>query len=99
MYWRRFALSDIPLDDPKSFEAWLSERWKEKDALLEQWHDTGRFPADLDLANEKTVLNGGYIETEIQLRRWDEIGQIFVVLAAFGLLANVVTKLFQMFFS
>jgi hypothetical protein len=34
MHWRRFAVADIPLADPAAFDAWLVERWREKDALL-----------------------------------------------------------------
>ncbi|KAE8357131.1 hypothetical protein BDV27DRAFT_164806 [Aspergillus caelatus] len=47
MYWRRFAVSDIPLDDQKEFDAWLRARWTEKDQLLDEYFETGRFPSDL----------------------------------------------------
>ena len=33
MYWRRFRINTIPLDDPKKFELWLRLRWREKDKL------------------------------------------------------------------
>lgn len=46
MYWRRFAVADIPIDDNKQFEAWVRQTWDEKDRLLEQYMQTGRFPAD-----------------------------------------------------
>jgi acyltransferase-like protein len=45
MHWRRFALSSIPLSDAKAFDAWLNERWLEKDALLEYFSQHGHFPA------------------------------------------------------
>ena len=98
MHWRRFALSSIPLDDAKEFEAWLLERWREKDDLLELWYNTGRFPADPSSADEaKGISKEGYIETEMTLNNWTEIGQIFVVLAAFALVVNVVLKFIGIF--
>ena len=92
MYWRRFVVSSIPLKDAKAFESWLLNRWKEKDALLEGFYDTGRFPAD-------SSTSGGdveYIETEVKLRSWLEVGQIFVVLGAMAMVANVLAKLWEM---
>jgi hypothetical protein len=77
MYWRRFAIADIPVaEDPKVFEAWLRQKWDEKDRLLEQYHQTGRFPADdgdahvakPDGFTETKIGPGGhgYIETRIK---------------------------------
>ena len=76
MYWRRFALKDIPIDDPKIFEAWMREKWDEKDRLLEQFMQTGRFPADdgdamvakADGFTETKLGPGGhrYIETTVR---------------------------------
>jgi Acyltransferase C-terminus len=48
MHWRRFAVSSIPVSDPKAFDAWLHERWVEKDALLEYWQHHGHFPTGVD---------------------------------------------------
>ena len=96
MYWRRFALSEIPLDDTKAFEEWISQRWKEKDRLLEQYMQTGRFPADDDTEPETPRLKGaGYINTEVKLAKWYELGQIFVVLAALALVANCVVSVWN----
>jgi lysocardiolipin and lysophospholipid acyltransferase len=92
MYWRRFAMSSIPLDDAKAFETWLKQRWEEKDQLLECFNQTGRFPADDAATAEKTK---GYIDTEVRLVKWYEVGQIFVVLATFALVVNVVTRFFE----
>ncbi|KIW19914.1 hypothetical protein PV08_00489 [Exophiala spinifera] len=98
MHWRRFAVSSIPLSDAKEFEAWLMDRWREKDELLEQWYDTGRFPADSDSADTtKGISKEGYIETEMTLNSWMEIGQIFVVLASVALMANVAVKALAIF--
>lgn len=96
-FWRRFAVSGIPLDDPKAFEIWLSKRWEEKDQLLEQFQQTGRFPADNETSAENPKLKGaGYIETEVKLTKWYEIGQIFVVLATLALIADVLSKLWSL---
>jgi hypothetical protein len=46
MHWRRFALASIPLADPATFDAWLVDRWREKDALLAFFADHGHFPGD-----------------------------------------------------
>lgn len=106
MYWRRFAISTIPLDDAKEFELWLRQRWLEKEALLEGYLQTGRFPADeCQDADLKPVTNGyesakkiegpGIIETEVRLENWYEIGQIFVVLLTFALIANILAKVWN----
>ena len=107
MYWRRIAVSSIPTDDPKKFEIWLRNQWQEKEKLLEYFAQNGRFPADdgQDSEGEPTingnpgaqVLKGaGFIETEVKLAHWYEVGQIFVVLATFGLAFNVLAKLWNM---
>lgn len=103
MYWRRFAVASIPVDDPKAFEKWLMERWLEKEDLLEGYVQNGRFPADqghdsdgepaLKGATGAKVSQGaGFIETEVKVAHWIEVGQIFVVLGAFALLANLLAK-------
>jgi lysocardiolipin and lysophospholipid acyltransferase len=91
MYWRRFAVSEIPIQDKEAFEAWVLERWREKDELLETFYDTGRFPSD-----EGADKQGGYIETDVRLSSWLEIGQIFVVLLALAMVANVLVKMWEM---
>lgn len=92
MYWRRFELSSIPLDDAKEFEKWLKQRWEEKEGLLEYFSQTGHFPTD----NDRAVDNiNNCIDTEVRLVKWYEIGQIFVVLATFALVVNVVIKFGQ----
>lgn len=101
MYWRRFPVADIPLDDHVAFEEWLRERWYEKDALMEQYLTSGRFPAN-EISPEtkgvvpRGVLNGGFIETEVRPANWWEIGKIFVVLGAFGLIANIGAKIWNL---
>lgn len=90
MYWRRFAVSSIPIDNPAAFEVWLLNRWYEKDNLLEYFHRNGRFPADTGAERVKSTgeirRGAGYIESEIKSFRWYEFIQIF---APMGLLALV----------
>ena len=98
MYWRRFAISSIPLDDAKAFENWIMTRWREKDHLLEHFYSTGKFPPTQDDTLGKGQLNNGYIETEVKLKSTAEIAQIFMVFLTLALIANVFTKLYEMVF-
>ena len=91
-YFRRYAFSEIPLDDPEVFEAWVLERWREKDELLEQYKTTGRFPASPGDSNSKP---GGWIETEVKLKHITEITRIFVFPATVALLANIGARLWN----
>jgi hypothetical protein len=100
MYWRRFAVSSIPLDNAQEFEQWIRKRWLEKDDLLELYMRTGRFPPNkqgksLGVENGAPAVGGvasGYIETEVRQRRWWECGQIFVHMIAFGFLVISLSK-------
>ncbi|GMG03257.1 unnamed protein product [Aspergillus oryzae] len=97
MYWRRFAVSDIPLNDQKEFDAWLRARWTEKDQLLDEYFETGRFPSDLagfvdnvDVSESlKAAAAAGYVEVFVRLGHWSEIGRIFMVLIGAALLCKV----------
>ncbi|KAF8857606.1 acyltransferase-domain-containing protein [Acephala macrosclerotiorum] len=97
MYWRRFAIADIPLDDHITFELWLRERWYEKDAYIEQYLTTGRLPPTKAATNraKKEAGDEEYIETQVQLTHWWEVGNIFLVLATFGLLANILARVWN----
>ncbi|RMJ22690.1 Acyltransferase [Aspergillus sp. HF37] len=94
MHWRRFAVAEIPLDDQKEFDAWIRARWEEKDQLLEQFYETGRFPTELAgsidtdnvSAEQKAAASAGYVETHVRLSHWSELGRIFMVLVGVGLL-------------
>ena len=44
MYWRRFKISDIPIDNEEKFAMWLKNRWTEKDYLLEHFARHKTFP-------------------------------------------------------
>ena len=103
MYWRRFAVSSIPLDDTRAFESWLRERWIEKDALLDLYMQTGRFPPTQEANVDATRTSGhakgegsdhaGYIETTVRQVHWWEVGQIFAFLAVFALLAKLLATI------
>jgi hypothetical protein len=101
MYWRRFAMSSIPLDDPEKFDLWLRERWTEKDALIEQYMATGRFPESADLAINGTDSSleqkgqSGFLESNVKTSHFWEFLQIFVVLGAFGLVANILARIWN----
>lgn len=86
MYWRRFKISTIPLDDINKFEIWLRARWAEKDALMEQYMRTGRLPADEGVSQTpegETRRGAGYIETQVKPYKWYEILQVFAPIATF----------------
>ena len=96
MYWRRFAVSEIPINDPKSFAHWLLERWREKDQLLEGYLQTGSFPAnDEDKALKGAIFSKwsegeGYIETEIRVKHPFEFLRIYVPMTALYLIIRLV---------
>lgn len=106
MYWRRFAMASIPLEDPEKFDTWVRERWFEKEQLLEQYVQNGSFPAheghnyEIDAeenggAGSKVVHGAGFIETEVRLAHWYEVGHIFLVLAAWALIASIIVKVWN----
>ena len=89
MYWRRFRLSTIPIDDPKTFELWLRSRWIEKDRFIEDYLRTGRFPADHGTsknAKGETIRGAGHIESEVKPKYWYEFLQVFAPIGLFALI-------------
>ena len=58
--------------------------------------DSDNGPAINGNYGTKVVEGAGYIETEVQLAHWYEIGQIFVVLGVFVLLANISVKVWNL---
>ncbi len=95
-------MSSIPLDDPEKFDIWLRERWTEKDALLEQYVTTGRFPESKDLAVHGSNSDpsqrrdqSGFIESNVKTAHFWEFLQIFTVLGIFGLVANILARIWN----
>ena len=86
LYWRRFRMADIPLNDQEKFDKWLRDVWYEKDKLLEEYYTTGRFPPS---ENDKK----GYIETEVKARSLLELLQIFVVVGVVAYLYTGVKRI------
>ena len=92
MYWRRFRVSSIPLDDPKTFELWLRSRWMEKDKFVEDYLRTGRFPADHGTSKNskgETIRGAGHIEAEIKPKYWYEFLQVFAPIGLFALVLYI----------
>lgn len=88
MYWRRFRVSNIPIDDPANFELWLRQRWMEKDKFIEDYLRTGRFPADNGGSKDskgQTISGAGHIEAEIKPKYWYEFLQVFAPIGLFAL--------------
>lgn len=64
-------MSEIPLASAGEFDAWMRERWYEKDALMEQYLTTGRFPPNPN--------SDKFIETEVRTQYTGEFLQMFLV--------------------
>ena len=88
MYWRRYRLSNIPIDDPKAFEIWLRVRWMEKDSLIRRYNRTGSFPCDTGVSKtpDGNILRGcGYVESSIKPFHWYEFLQVFMPIGLLSL--------------
>lgn len=68
MHFRRFAIASIPISDPPEFEAWIRQRWLEKDDLLEYYMQNGRFPEDDDKTNGLPIESGEKIEVKQRIK-------------------------------
>jgi len=96
MYWRRFKISDIPVNDEKAMEDWILQRWREKDDLLEHHLAHDRFPADpAAVVFDKGGTNTGYIETEVRPKSPFELLQMFVPIMTAYLIWRILGKLVQ----
>lgn len=74
MYWRRYYIPDLPIDDPATFDHWLTERWREKDELLEYYHEHGRFPPNASIDGADSGQD--YQESEVKLFYWWQLLEI-----------------------
>ncbi|KAI5468056.1 acyltransferase-domain-containing protein [Mariannaea sp. PMI_226] len=86
-YWRRFRVSDIPLNDQASFDIWLRKQWTLKDALMEEYLTNGSFPP---MKEGKTP----YVETQVRTRHAWEILQVFTVFGTVALMWHNIRKFF-----
>lgn len=83
MFWRRFKISEIPMENDAAFGRWLNNRWREKDYILEYFYKYSHFPADdpvkaLAAAAGKAHPNHAkMISTEVKGGGWDEFLGIF----------------------
>ena len=87
MHWRKFAIVDIPLESQAVFDEWLHGQWRQKDALLESYLDTGRFPGEESAIHGSAVKSpeDNFIETEVKLAKWWELFNAYRILASFFL--------------
>lgn len=95
-------MEDIPLSEQKEFEDWIYKRWEEKDQLLEQFNETGRFPpfepgapSNRKGPEASTTGNEEYIETKIKLGHWTEFGNLFIVLLPVALALKFLFRLWS----
>ena len=95
MYWRRFAVRDIPLDNQEKFDLWLRERWCEKDGFMEEYMRTGRFPASKEATSETKADHNGYIETEVKLAHWWDMGSLVFVWGGLALAIYMLRKVWS----
>ncbi|KAK1808820.1 hypothetical protein LTR12_016823 [Friedmanniomyces endolithicus] len=96
MFWRRYKIADIPLDNDAVFGRWLTNRWREKDYILEYFYKFGHFPA-CDAVSAMQAVEGKRapqhakaISTEVKGGGWDEFLSIFgPITTAAGALSSV----------
>jgi hypothetical protein len=102
MYWRRFAVKDIPTA-PEAFDKWVLDRWREKDEMLEYFKQNNRFTADEEVIEYKPIPNGAgitkpvrnvsYVETELRPSSPFESLQIFIPSLTILLIVYLVRKM------
>src|SRR6266404_2643233 len=56
---------DVPDNEREAFDAWLRDRWTEKDQFMQRFYDTGSFSHSLDKASA--------LDIPLQLRHMREI--------------------------
>ncbi|KAL5606576.1 hypothetical protein BROUX41_002978 [Berkeleyomyces rouxiae] len=87
-HWRRFRIADIPLETCEEFDCWLRERWYEKDALMEEYLTTGRFPTS-ELAKKD------YIETAVRTKYPFEFIEVYNVLGGILVVSHFARRMIQ----
>lgn len=83
MYFRRFKISDIPVENDDAFERWLINRWREKDYILEYFNKYNAFPTEdpgkalAAAEGKRKPSHAKMIGTEVKSGGWDEFLSIF----------------------
>jgi hypothetical protein len=100
MHWRRFKISEIPINSSKAFDVWLRNRWREKDYMLEYFFRHGRFPAEAYWKNQLAEASSDKassvsfrsvarpartIETEVKSGKFEEFLKIFAPITALAM--------------
>ena len=96
MYFRRFKISDIPMDNDEAFGRWLNNRWREKDYILEYFNKYNAFPTEdpgqalAAAEGKRKPSHAKMIGTEVKGGGWDEFLSIFgPITSAAGALSTV----------
>ncbi|KAI5365234.1 Putative phospholipid/glycerol acyltransferase [Septoria linicola] len=102
MHWRRFKISELPLEDKDAMYEWVIQRWREKDALLDVFMQTGKFPADKEAVTiedgPQDSFKNPYINTSVQLRNPVEFLSIFGPVAAATMVGRVFVQILDRLF-
>lgn len=87
LHWRKFAITKIPLENQTLFDKWLQDTWHEKDALLESYLESGRFPGEESAIRGAAIKSPeeNFIETEVKLGNILELFSSFRILATFAM--------------
>ncbi|RMY37887.1 hypothetical protein D0864_16456, partial [Hortaea werneckii] len=93
MHWRRYKVSEIPVDDKEAMSQWVLQRWREKDDLLETFNKTGKFPGDkeavlIEGAPQEKEWKTAYINTEVKPKTSGEFLQLFMPVTAAALVGR-----------
>jgi len=98
MHWRRYKISELPVQDHDKMHDWLLQRWREKDDLLEAFNKDGKFPADaravqIEGGPQEKEWKTPYINTEVKPRSPLEFLSMFVPVTAAALVGRVMVQL------
>lgn len=103
MHWRRYKVSALPTNDRDAMAAWVLQRWREKDDLLETFYNTGKFPAETEAvgiegAPKEKGWKTPYINTEVKARSPLEFVQMFMPVAAAAMVGRVLVQIVDRLF-
>lgn len=85
-HWTKYVIKEIPYKDEAKFEKWLFDLWYDKDQMMDNFIETGKFFPD----NEETEKIA-----KLKLAHPLQGLQVFVIPAAFALLVRLAWKFFQ----